>query len=876
MQVLIFRKIEVAFCCAAVLATVCPGYQALAAEPVPAAAPATSRNTGSELRWRGRRVSVRWVPARLARTADEGGGDSRRMDEHRAYRFASTSADGGRIVRSITEQKGQPYVRSGNSLFDGLFALGLADAQLDSVSQIRDASFNEGRPIDCACFETGAKWHYVWTRDISYSVDLGLASVDPKRALNSLLFKSSGLRAGLLSDRLKPMTVVAQDTGSGGSWPVSTDRVVWIPAAADILEYLPAAERPAVAAKLYEVARDTVEQDRRFAFDAHAALYRGETSFLDWREQNYPEWTRNDVSSIAAGYAFSTNVLHEIALRRTAELARELGDPLAMRYTEWAQDLQRAINARFWQAQWGLYSSYLSSEPNSVPSNSYDLLGLSLAIIHGIADTDKARLILQHYPISAAGPPVVWPEQAGVAIYHNRAIWPFVTAYALRAAKAAGHADLAGELADSLIRGSALSLSNMENFEFLTQQVRFEDGPLSGPVINSPRQLWSVAGYLSMVVDTFWGLELHDGRLSVKPWLPGRLAHSLFAGQQSVSLHDFHVGGTSLNVTLELPRAWPMTGWLEPQTVSINGDRLKGTEIDLRRLRPGGTNDIRVTMRSVDGASQAIARIPFGDSRQLTPAQRRAVFAPPSPMLLATKRENADVTLTWQRLEPGATVQIYRNGQQLAANAAGEQFEDRAVREPGTVCYSATQRFDDTGLVSLSSRDACVPDSGLIAMAAAADNGLTANDGSAVRVIDGVVQYQDWGSPSQELKSKFTPGASGWYRFELKYANAHGPINTGITAAVKTVTARCVGDAEQSGSVVMPHVGDARPWGFSTGFFFKARAEDACELRVADGFNMSYLESFARYTGGQGGKSGALNRADIAAAQVELIRVAQR
>ena len=74
----------------------------------------------------------------------------------------------------------------------------------------------------------------------------------------------------------------------------------------------------------------------------------------------------------------------------------------------------------------------------------------------------------------------------------------------------------------------------------------------------------------------------------------------------------------------------------------------------------------------------------------------------------------------------------------------------------------------------------------------------------------------------------------------------------------------------------MPHVGDARPWGFSTGFFFKARAEDACELSVADGFNMSYLESFARYTGGQGGKSGALNRADIAAAQVDLIRVAQR
>jgi alpha-glucosidase len=814
------------------------------------------REQSSELRWRDRQVSVRQVPLRLEPTADKGRGGPRRMGERHAYRFSATSSGGGRASRLVSEERGQPYMRSGNALFDGLFALSMADVRLDRVSQIRDDSFNKGQPIDCVCFETGEKWHYVWTRDISYSVDLGLAALDPRRAVNSLLFKTSGIRADLLGDRLHPVTVVAQDTGSGGSWPVSTDRVVWILAASDALEHLPAAERLAAAAHFYEVARDTVEQDRRFAFDAHAGLYRGETSFLDWREQNYPEWTRNDVASIAAGYAFSTNVLHVIALQRTARLAKELGDPLAMRYQEWAQDLQRVINARFWQAQSGLYASYLTPEPNSVPSNSYDLLGLSLAIIHGIADMDKARLILQRYPQSAAGPPVVWPEQAGIAIYHNRAIWPFVTAYALGAAKVARHADLAGELAESLIRGSALSLSNMENFEFLTQQVRFEDGELSGPVINSPRQLWSVAGYLNMVLDTLWGLKVQDGQLSIKPWLPGRLAQTLFGGQRSVSLHDFHVGGTSLNVTLELPRAWPSTGWLEPQTMSLNGERLNGTQIDLRRLRPGDANDLRVTMRPLAGGTLAIARIPFDDSRQLTPVQRRAVFAPPAPTSLAAKRGDAGLMLTWQGIEPEATVQIYRNGQLLAAAAAGERFfEDRALHDPGTVCYSLTQRFNDTGLASLSSRDACVPDAGLIAISAAdaTDGGSVANDGSAARVID------------------FTPRASGWYRFELRYANAHGPINTGITAAVKSVTAQCGGEAQQSGGIVMPHRDDATSWGYSSGFFFKARAEAACELRVADGFNMSYLSHFARYTGGQGGESGALNRADISAAQIELI-----
>jgi hypothetical protein len=837
MRGLILRKIAVTLCCAPILAAVCAAPQAWAAAP-----------TAS--RWRDQHVSVSF--------------------ERHTYRFSKTTDAGFHTERLVSELPGQPYVRSGNRLFDGLFALALADARLDSVSQIRDDSFEDGRPISCVCFETGEKWHYVWTRDISYAVDLGLATIDPRRSLNSLLFKTSGIRAALLSDRLAPATVVAQDTGSGGSWPVSTDRVVWILAASDVLQYLTAAERPAAAAQLFAVARDTVEQDRRFAFDAMAGLYRGETSFLDWREQSYPEWTRSDVSSIAGGYAFSTNVLHVIALQRTARLAREsgLGDPVAIRYDQWATELRRAVNARFWQQGSGLYTSYLSAEPNSVPSNSYDLLGLSLAIIHGIADDRQAHSILEHYPLSAAGPPVLWPEQSGIPIYHNRAIWPFVTAYALRAAKTAKHAEMAARLVESLIRGSVLSQSNMENFEFLTQEVRFEDGPLSGPVINSRRQLWSVAGYLGMVLDTLWGVKVEDGTLAVQPWLPSSLARTLFAGQRSVTLHDLRVHGAAVNIALDLPRTWPSTGWLEATKVSLNGESLKGAgkAVDFRRLLPTRINEVRVTMRPVAGAAHAIARIPFDDSSHLAGAQRRRVFAPPSPVLLAATREGAAVNLMWQGVIPGASVQIDRNGEALAANgtAGAGQFKDDSIRGPGAACYSLAQRFDDTGLGSLPSRELCVTD--------AAAAGLTPNDGSTVSAIDGVAQYADWGLPSQEFRSNFTAGVSGWYRFEFKYANSHGPINTGVTAAVKGLTARCGGEPEQLGSVVMPQTVPAGSWRFSTGFFFKAHAGDACVLEVADGFNMSYLESLAHYTAGQGGRSGALNRAAIAAAQIELIR----
>jgi hypothetical protein len=49
----------------------------------------------------------------------------------------------------------------------------------------------------------------------------------------------------------------------------------------------------------------------------------------------------------------------------------------------------------------------------------------------------------------------------------------------------------------------------------------------------------------------------------------------------------------------------------------------------------------------------------------------------------------------------------------------------------------------------------------------------------------------------------------------------------------------------------------------STWGTFTAKAGSACRFALDDGFNMSYLAHFAHYTGGAGGNSGPLNRADV-------------
>ncbi|MGM9451561.1 hypothetical protein RRF55_28860, partial [Klebsiella sp. K47] len=71
----------------------------------------------------------------------------------------------------------------------------------------------------------------------------------------------------------------------------------------------------------------------------------------------------------------------------------------------------------------------------------------------------------------AGGSPVVWPQEAQQPIYHNRGIWPFVSAYSLRAARRLDDAPRIAMEIESLMRGTALAGSNMENYEMRTLAV---------------------------------------------------------------------------------------------------------------------------------------------------------------------------------------------------------------------------------------------------------------------------------------------------------------------------------------------------------------------------------------------------------------------
>jgi hypothetical protein len=317
----------------------------------------------------------------------------------------------------------------------------------------------------------------------------------------------------------------------------------------------------------------------------------------------------------------------------------------------------------------------------------------------------------------------------------------------------------------------------MENFELTTQAIHVDDGKLSGPVVDSPRQLWSVAGYLSMVTEGVFGLT-DDGQIDAK--LPVSLVPMLFGDSDRISLQL-----SGRRITLIRPAL------------------LDGNLLVTGTVQRHGADSV-VELKSV--------QVPVSPLRLDAPA-----FAPPTPDTPSVMRDGKH----WQVSIRGSGL-LYRNGQLQGAINGSRQFDV----QPAQQCFSATQRSDD-GLESLPSPAACV--------------------GDGVRVSG--AWPRTWMAP-----------ASGKFQATLTYANDHGPINTGITAAVKLLVVRCADSAPQSMPVVMPHSDGTQ---HSTTVSFTAQARARCSFSVEQGFNMSYLRHFAHYTSGSGGIDGPLNTASI-------------
>ncbi len=596
-----------------------------------------------------------------------------------------------------TDVSSYPELRSPNVLVNALYNLSLEELKKDI------------RPD--GAFMAGAKWDGVWTRDISYSILLSLAAIEPEIAKASLLRKVARGR-------------IIQDTGTGGSWPCSTDRMTWALAAWEI--YLTTGDRDWLA-QSFQIIRASAADDAHVVFSRETGMVLGESSFLDWREQTYPRWMQP--ADIYSSQALGTNAVHYRTYQILAKMARLLGKP-SEEYTRTAEQIRAAVNKNLWLEDRGYYGQYLYGRITMSVSPRSEALGEALTILFDLAPPERQTRMLSSVPVMAFGIPCIYPQIPEIPPYHNNAIWPFVQAYwNLAAAKQNDMPAVLQGLA-SIWRAAALFLTNQENMVAGT-------GDAKGTAINSERQLWSVAGNLAMVYRVLLGMDFTEAGLRFHPAIPKALGGAW-------DLDNFRYRGAQLSIHVE--------GFgTKIATITLDGHPLPNALLpaDIK-----GSHEIRIKM----------------DNREKTAAPLKLVDAAVSPDTPETWWGSLEVTgfhnlytkpvdhMRYMAFQDGHALDNKgANAVNISENQIDSEFQVLAL--------------DSEGLRSFLNEPLRLFDSSheMIVAAPSGPIDLTRTTNAKVTMQADVP-------------------AAGAYAIDFHYANGSGPINTDNKCAIRTLS----------------------------------------------------------------------------------------
>lgn len=765
--------------------------------------------------------------------------------------------------RVFFQPAGSPKVATGNLIFDALYTLALVEADENSVDQLQAIAYNGGSPIVCpagGCFVSSRSSTWIRTDDAAIAVDLGLAALDPTRALNTLEFKLSDLRGG--GD-----PQIVQEPGTGGSYPVSTDRAIWALGARRLVGFLDGTRREAFIDAAWDAVKNNVEHDRETVFDHTSGLYSGELSFLNWREQSYPDWVADDPVQIATSQCLSTNATHLEILEFGAWLAGQRGDAARQTlFQGWADELRTSIDQALYLPSQEMWSSFTPGDLDRSAVHRFDLFGSALAVIAGVGDPSRRTGVVRGYPHLPKGAPVIWPQQKLIPIQHNRAMWPFVTATFMRAARQVRNDAAINNGVNSMMRGAAINLSNLDAFEFVTGAPWVEDGQNSGPVTNSQRSLRSVAGYLSMVHDVFFGLETTVDGIRFRPYVTRELRNSLFADTDSLVLTGFPYLGRHITVRTNLPPIGPSV----EGAYSVGDIRLNGLAISAAFIDPSvllSENLLEVDLVDVPEAADSIALVTDTSSEQV-------LFGPSTPRITSLSDNGGYLEIVIDpNGEPVGEIafNIYRDGLQVASALPGSTttWVDSGAPPSGpSYCYTVESYFTTSGNHSQHARPVCWFGSFFGRIQSYDATSFVAVGGTLVNQYSRFY-YQNWGEPGHTLTLHgVTAAFTGEHLLQVTYGNGAGTVSTGITCAVKRfeVVDELSSAVVGSGLLVMPHLGSWDRWSNSN--LVPVNLESGRSYRItifhdASCFTMSDLE-YNEIAAGTGGSSGEFHNVNIA------------
>lgn len=356
-------------------------------------------------------------------------------------------------------------------------------------------------------FYTGETWRKVWTRDTAMSCEFSLAAIYPEISLNCAKEKVVHFNG---------FEVFEEDTGTGGSYPVSTDKIITYLSVWEI--YLSTGDE-SVLEYFYDICLNNIKQDYNTVYDEESGLIKGETCGLDWRSQTYPDWMGNEVeeslANIAEGKAASVNMIYLGVLERMIETSEILGKNDTAYLQEKYDTLYEAVTTRLWHDELGAYAAWEYPSYMGAPlAYKIDCIANGYALWFGIGSDEQLQSIAENYPLVTYGANVVYPNKQGELehkdrIYHNRGVWPGWEAQLMLAGAEHGYDELSEEIWNSCITAAATSLVNKEVVDFTT-----------GEGIHVNHQLWSIAATLSGYYKVLFGMIYDTDGITFEPYVP--------------------------------------------------------------------------------------------------------------------------------------------------------------------------------------------------------------------------------------------------------------------------------------------------------------------------------------------------------------------
>ena len=447
---------------------------------------------------------------------------------------------------SLARIKSAPTLQFQNDLTQRTLGRAYNDAldnllRINTVADADNKHDKAGLMGDSKLFvRAGGAYNEPWTRDASINSWNAASLLEPAVARNTLWAVCQKKDDGSI--------VLQRDN----QW---WDKVIWITAAWN--HYKVTGDKQFLQTA-YGVAQDELKLTRAQYFNSDTGLFRGPAVFADGIA-GYPEpiYDPTNKSGFVLDHHFSqdlmalsTNCVYYAGYRNAANMAGQLNRPASEVKTlnDAADALKIAINGKLWDANKGTYDYFVygAGPKAGERDTTQEGIGLSFAILSGVADKTQAQSMVKHAHISPNGMTTQWPHFARFSDEkpgrHNVMVWPLVNGmWASAAAQTGDVAAFQRETEDVALLG----ISSGDNFNEIYNPITGKgDGGWQGfhwgPLLD---QTWSATAYLRMMYSGLFGMNFRPDGVLLSPTLP--------ANWGNVQLSGLKYRGATLDISLQ-------------------------------------------------------------------------------------------------------------------------------------------------------------------------------------------------------------------------------------------------------------------------------------------------------------------------------------